>query len=148
MMETMNSRRSLWRAGWLGAILTVIINDAVWLIFRAADISFLVPGFGSDTSPQASLTQVLVNSFVPFIIGTGVAVLVVSRGLGIRGGAVALISLGVPLTSTQTPQRNSFSPRCMSWRVLHSCSGFRQARERQRSVNVRVRSGDSSSLAA
>lgn len=103
-MDAKNSSRSVWRAGLLGAVLAAIINGAVFLMGRAADVSFLVPGFGSDTSPQEmTLMQVILNSLVPLIVGTAVAVLVVSRGHGVRGpqllgAAVALISLGLPLT--------------------------------------------------
>jgi hypothetical protein len=103
-MDLRAPSRSVWRAGLLGAVLATVINGAVFLTARAADVSFVVRGFGSDTSPRTvTLVQVILNSFAPFIVGTAVAAFVVSRGHRVRslqlvGAAVALISLGGPAT--------------------------------------------------
>ena len=98
------SSRRLWRTGVLGAGFAAIANGAVFLIGREVDVSFLIPGFGSDTSLQPiTLVQVVLSTFMPLIVGTGLAVLIVSRGRGLRGlqllgGTVALISMAVPLS--------------------------------------------------
>jgi hypothetical protein len=103
MAASVSSRR-VWRTGVLGAGFAAIANSAVFLIGRAVDVSFLIPGFGSDTSLRpVTLVQVVLSTFMPLIVGTGLAALMVFRGRGVRGlqlpgGAVALVSIAVPLS--------------------------------------------------
>jgi len=103
-MATATQIRRTWRVGVLGAVLAAFLNAVLYLVGRAADVPYQVPGFSPDMPTQTvTIIQVVLSTFVPLAVGIALALVLVSRGRGIRGlqylgGALALVSLVVPLS--------------------------------------------------
>jgi len=101
-MQRSDPKSSVW-PGLAGAVVAVVLNLWIYVSARAADVSFVVPGFEAGAGPmEISAINVAFVTLFAFLIGTGVAALAHLRGrlrlvlwLGL---AVALVSLGAPLT--------------------------------------------------
>lgn len=101
-MRTGSNRRPFGRRGTVAGVTGAAINAGVYLIGRAADVTFLVPNFEGGPPARLPLGQVVFVSLVTVLVGTGLAALAGRRGklADIRwiGVAFTLVSLGAPLS--------------------------------------------------
>jgi hypothetical protein len=94
----------IWRTGLTAAAVASAANLAIILVARAANTSLLVRFSANPAPSRVTAGAVVVTSVVSLVVGTGVAALA-DRGAGSRlravqiaGAALALVSLGLPLS--------------------------------------------------
>ncbi len=95
---------STWRAGIGAAFIAAVVNGMIFLVARAADVSFLVRFSSHQAASRVTGGSVLFSSAIALIVGTAMAAWASSRlRRGVRvvqiaGAAMALLSLAVPLS--------------------------------------------------
>ena len=97
-------RRSIWMRGALATAVTTACNLTLWLIGRAADVGFVVPGRNGGSPVEVGPPHVVLSTVLPFVAGTAVFALVGTRSRRWRRAvlsAAALLtvaSLAMPLS--------------------------------------------------
>lgn len=98
-----NDMPRVWRPGMFAALGATIANLVVYGLALAADVPFIVPGFGETDEPvRIPAGQVAAVTFLMLFLGTALAAFAerhgkvrLVQGLGV---AVAVLSTGAPLS--------------------------------------------------
>ena len=96
--------RSLLQGSAVGAAAATLINAALWVGGRAADVSFPV---SSAFMTQVGIVSIVLTTLLAFAIGTGVLALAARRSrrwvraVLIAAALFAVVSAGAPLSAAQ-----------------------------------------------
>jgi hypothetical protein len=96
--------RSLLPTAAAGAAVATLVNAALWGGGRAAEVSFEVTPFLSDTGTQVGIVSVVLATLLAFAVGSGLLALAARRSrrwvraVLVAAALVAVVSTGGPLS--------------------------------------------------
>jgi Family of unknown function (DUF6069) len=103
-LDTAARSRSLLRGSAVGAAAATLINAALWVGGRAADVSFAV---SSAFMTQVGIIPIVLTTLIAFAVGSGLLAPAARRSLRwvravlIAAAVFAVVSAGAPLSAAQ-----------------------------------------------
>jgi hypothetical protein len=104
-MDATPRSRSTFRVAAIGALTATVVNVALWLGGRAADVSFLVSPLAGPPTMQVGVVEVALTTLLTFAAGWAVLVLAARRSrrwvpiVMAAAAVVAVVSAAGPLSA-------------------------------------------------